>query len=556
MFSSVRWQAVVSVLGILLLVALLSYTAYTFPTTVVPARGGVYSEGTSGNPQSINPLLSHYNDVDRDLVSLIFNGLTTFDDQGVVVPDLADHWEISADGLTYTFFLRNNIRWQDGAPFTADDVVYTISVMQHPDFQWAPWLTTLWRSVVVTKIDDYTLSFTLSQAFAPFLDYTTIGILPAHLWSRYPINEFASVQLNTRPVGTGPWQLVQINAESARLEPNPFFTGPPPYLNAIEFHFYADARRELPAFTRGEINAIGHIYPDDIKSAINEPSLNLFSSTLPGYAIIYLNLNSTNSPFFQDKVVRQALLYGIDRQQLIDNALQGQGLVAHSPIQPGNWAYDSEVKHYNYDPQQARSLLDGAGWIDSDNDSIRDKNGKPLRFVLLTSDAPDQIALAQLVSGQLKQIGVLVEAQTSNFAGLAGDYLSTHNFDAALVTWELGGDPDPYPLWHSLQADIGQNYAQWKNRSADEALEAARSTNDQAERAKLYKKFQTVFADEVPSLLLYHPVYTFGVNDKVQGVTISKLNRPGDRFKTASDWYIVTQRISAQQARSLDNSKP
>lgn len=545
-----------AVIGILLLGALLWYTAYTFPTKVIPARGGTYSEGVASNPQYLNPLLSHYNDIDRDLVALLFNGLTTLDERGVVVPDLAERWEAGADNLSYTFFLRPNVRWSDGAPFNADDVIFTVSVMQSDDYQWAPWLSALWKSVKATKVDEFTVTFTLSQPFAPFLDYTTIGLLPSHLWARYPVAELTSAQLNTRPVGTGPWQLTQIDADHVRLEPNPFFSGPLPYLSGIEFHFYPDTRRVLSAFSRHEINAIAHLYPDDVKSVLKEPELNLFSSTLPGYALIYLNLNSSNVPFFGDKAVRQALRAGLNRQQLIDEGLQGQGLIANSPIQPGNWAYDADVAQVSYNPAAARKLLADAGWTDSDADGISDKDGKPLRFVFLTTDAPDQVALGRLITQQWREIGVGVETQTTSFAGLAADYLSTHNFDAALVTWELSGDPDPYPLWHSTEIESGQNYARWNNRDADEAIEAARRTNDQTQRIELYRQFQVVFTDEAPALLLYHPVYTFGVESKVRGVTIGKLNRAADRFRTVSEWYIVTQRVSAGQAIRLDKSSP
>ncbi len=545
-----------AVVGILLLGALLWYTAYTFPTKVIPARGGTYSEGVASNPQYLNPLLSHYNDIDRDLVALLFNGLTTLDERGVVVPDLAERWEAGADNLSYTFFLRPNVRWSDGAPFNADDVIFTVSVMQSDDYQWAPWLSALWKSVKATKVDEFTVTFTLSQPFAPFLDYTTIGLLPSHLWARYPVAELTSAQLNTRPVGTGPWQLTQIDADHVRLEPNPFFSGPLPYLSGIEFHFYPDTRRVLSAFSRHEINAIAHLYPDDVKSVLKEPELNLFSSTLPGYALIYLNLNSSNVPFFGDKAVRQALRAGLNRQQLIDEGLQGQGLIANSPIQPGNWAYDADVAQVSYNPAAARKLLADAGWTDSDADGISDKDGKPLRFVFLTTDAPDQVALGRLITQQWREIGVGVETQTTSFAGLAADYLSTHNFDAALVTWELSGDPDPYPLWHSTEIESGQNYARWNNRDADEAIEAARRTNDQTQRIELYRQFQVVFTDEAPALLLYHPVYTFGVESKVRGVTIGKLNRAADRFRTVSEWYIVTQRVSAGQAIRLDKSSP
>lgn len=552
----VRWQAVIAILGIILLGALLSYAAYNFPSSLAPARGGTYVEGVAGSPQYLNPLLGHFNEVDRDLAALLFNGLTTLDERGAVVPDLATRWEISEDGRVYTFYLRDDVRWHDGAPFTADDVIYTIGLMQSPDFSWAPWLSSLWQSVQVEKVDDYTVRFTLDEPFTPFLDHTTIGILPAHLWSRYQVSELNNAQLNIRPVGTGPWQLVQIDAEHARLEPNPFYRGPLPFLGALEFRFYPDMGRLFAAFERDEVNAIGHIFPDDVRSALRLRNLNLFSSVLPGYTLVYLNQNSANVPFLQDRTIRQALLLALDRQKLVDEALQGQGVVAHSPIQPDSWAHDASVTQYPYDPDRARALLDSAGWIDTDGDGVRDKDGKPLEFTLLTTDATDQMALGQNIARQWGAIGVRLVPQAITFAGLVADHLSTHNYDAALVSWELSGDPDPYPLWHSTEIEGGQNYGLWNNRQADETMEAARRTSDVNQRIDLLKDFQALFAEEVPALLLYHPVYSFGVHDKVRGVTISKLNGSGDRFRAASDWYIATERISTGAARRLDNSTP
>jgi len=543
----VRWQVLIAFLGLILLVGLLGYAAYDFTSEVIPSPGGTYVEGLAGAPQAINPLLCQLNDADRDLCRLVFEGLTGFDERGNVIPRLAEKWEISPDGLTYTFYLRKDVRWHDGAPFDADDVLYTIGALQDPAYPGLPDLANLWRSVKVEKLDPYTIRFTLAEPFAPFLDYTTLGLLPAHLWAKVPVSLLAESQLNAQPIGTGPFRVTEVSAEKVRLEPNPYWRGRAPYLAAVEFRFFPDYHSLLTAFEKGLIDGLGHIVPDDMAAAARSPDLTLYSAPLAGYTMVLLNLNSPNAPFFQDKRVRQALLYALDRQRLIDTVLAGQGIVAHSPILPETWAYDDQVPRYAYDLARANALLDEAGWKDTDGDGIRDRNGKPLEFILLSNDLPPNPAEAEFIAQAWAQVGVQAVPQPVSFAGLVSDFLVPRNFDAILLHWELPGDPDPYPLWHSTQIKNGQNYAGWNFRAADEVIEQAREINDPAQRRELYVRFQRIFAEEVPSLLLYHPVYTYGVRKEVKGVQIGPLNEPGDRFRTIADWYIVTQRITRRQ---------
>ena len=216
-----RWQAVIALLGIALLVALLSYSAFSFTTVTVPDRGGAFVEGVAGNPQYLNPLLSQNNEVDQEMTALLFSGLTRLDEQGNVVPDLAESFTLSPDGLTYDFRLRSGLYWHDGAPVSAADVLYTVGAMQSEAFPGVSWLKTLWSTVEATAPDGpdgLAVRFKLKQSFAPFLDYTTIGLLPAHLWEKVPVADMKSRQLNTRPVGTGPFQLKQITATRGRVD--------------------------------------------------------------------------------------------------------------------------------------------------------------------------------------------------------------------------------------------------------------------------------------------------------------------------------------------------
>jgi peptide/nickel transport system substrate-binding protein len=542
-----RWQAVIAFLGIVLLGALLRYAAYNFTTVTRPDRGGTYVEGLAGSPQYLNPLLSQYNAVDGLLTALLFNGLTKLDEQGDVVPDLAQSVKVSDDGLTYDFTLRAGLTWHDGAPVTAQDVLYTTGAMQAEDFPGVPWLSKLWRTVEVTAPDGpdgLSVQFKLEQPLASFLDYTTIGLLPAHLWQKVPVAEMMNSQYNTRPVGTGPFALKEITATRADFVPNPRYPGPEPYLSGLSFRFYPDHQSLLPAYERGEIDGISWLWPTDMDTVSTWEDLQVFSAPMSGYTLIYLNLQNPNLPFFQEKVVRQALLYGLDRQTLIDKTLHGQGLVADSPILPGTWANDPETPKYAYDPKKAEALLDEAGWVDSDGDGVRDKDGVKLAFVLLG----DNQEMVELIATQWAKIGVQAAPQPVTIAGLIGDFLVPRTYDAAVVHWEQAGDPDPYPLWHSTQIKSGQNYAGWDNRTADEAIEKARALSDRAARQEYYRQFQRIFADEVPALLLYHPVYSYGVRNKINDVQIGPLNSASDRFRNIADWYIVTKRITVGSA--------
>jgi peptide/nickel transport system substrate-binding protein len=522
---------------------LLRYAAYNFTTVTVPDRGGTYVEGLAGSPQYLNPILSQYNAVDGVLTALLFNGLTRLDEQGNVVLDLAESMKVSEDGLTYDFRLRPGLTWHDGAPVTAQDVLYTIGAIQSDDFPGVPWLSNLWRTVKVTAPDGpdgLAVQFKLEQPLASFPDYTTIGLLPAHLWDKVPVAELTNSQYNTRPVGTGPFELKDITATRVELVPNPRYSGPEPYLTGLTFRFYPDHQSLLPAYERGEIDGISWIWPDDTDTVTRWDDLQLFSAPMSGYSLIYLNLQNPNLPFFKEKAVRQALLYSVDRQALIDETLHGQGLVADSPILPGTWAYDPETPQYAYDPEKAKALLDEAGWIDSDGDGVRDKDGVKLAFVLLG----DEQEMVESIATQWAKIGVQAAPQPVTIAGLIGDFLVPRTYDAAIVHWEQTGDPDPYPLWHSTQIKAGQNYAGWDDRATDEAIEKARSLNDRAARQDYYRQFQRIFAQEVPALLLYHPVYSFGVRDKVRDVQMGPLNSAADRFRSIADWYIVTKHIT------------
>ncbi len=543
-----RWQVVIAVLAVFLILALSGYTAFNTTTVLVPDYGGTYVEGIPGNPRYINPLLSTYNDVDRDLTALIFNGLTVADEHGQIVPDLADTWDISADNLSYTFRLRKDIHWHDGAPFTADDVLFTMDVLRAPDFPGRPELAELWRTVKVERLDLYTVRFTLAEPFAPFLSYTTIRLLPAHVLKDVPAKLLPDHPFNMHPIGTGPFRVSEVTSQYALLLANMDFYAGRPYLDKIKFIFYPDYPSVLSACRRGEIHGISRVLPEYMAQMLSEGKLRLYSAPLSDYGLVFLNLER---PIFQEKEVRQALLWATDRQKIIDQILEGQALVANGPVMPFSWAYEAHAAQYTYDPAKAKAILEQAGWSDKDGDGVREKGELRLQFALLTNDDETRIKIINEVTRQWAQVGIRAVPQTAGVAGVVRDFLAPRSYDAILYEWQrLPTDPDPYPQWHSTQklGIMGQNFTGYSNEQADLIMEEARYTTDPERRGTLYRELQRILAEDVPTLPLYHPLYTYAIDARVNNVQVGPMQDYPDRFRTITQWYIATRRVIVSEA--------
>jgi len=550
----IRWQILLILLGVVLVGILLTYLAINYTTVLRPGHGGTYVEGIAGSPHYMNPLLSGYNEVDRDICALIFSGLTRLNGRGEVEPDLARGWEVTLDGKTYTFYLRSNAYWHDGTPLTADDVVFTIGLLQDPNFPGPPDLgSNVWRVVTVEKMDRRTVRFTLPEPYAPFLDYTTVGILPAHLLQGVRAGDLPAARFNLNPVGSGPFRLDGVEIEEGVitalvLRPFSRHYRPRPYLERVRFQFYPSYQAVLNAYAAGEVEGIAQVTASDLARARTFPSLNLFSAQIAEYGLVFLNLGRSDLPFFQEREVRQALLYALDRQRIIDEVLQGQAMVAHSPLIPGGWAYSYDVPHYEYSLDTANALLDEAGWsLPASGDGVRRKAGRRLAFTLLTSSEPERIGVAQMLAEQWASVGVTVTLKTASPLEVR-EALEKRDFEAILVHLALPGDPDPYPFWHETQVENGQNYAGFVHRRISEVVEQARYTVAREKRQELYREFQEIFAQEVPALLLYVPVYTYGVDERIHDLQIGPLMYPSDRFRTISDWWIVPRRVFVSES--------
>lgn len=531
-----RWQLLVTIAGLLLVAGLLANLARNQTTDFVPDDGGTYTEGLAGRVQLVNPLLWETS-AEHDLVSLVFSGLTRTDVRGQIVADLAEGWTVMDDGLTYVFTLRENARWHDGTPVTADDAIYTIGLLQDGTSNLLPNQAPLWRTVTVDKLDRRTIRFSLSEPLAPFLDYTTLPLLPAHRLKNATAQALPQAAFNQAPIGSGPFRLVELDQEHVKLEASDDFYGVKPYLDEVVFRLYPDVQSLLTAYQDGEIEGISRLLTQDLDVAGRLHDLAVYSAQQASCAAVILNLDK---PLFQDRRVRRALLMAIDRQQLIDNYVAGQGVIADGPIFPGSWAYDPKIDRIRHDVEAARALLEQAGWVDSDSDGIRDQDGLRLAFKILTNHDPTRKAMAEAIAQRWAEIGVRASVQTTNVATLRAQHLQPRNFDAVLYGWaQTTADPDPYPLWHSSQIQGGQNYAGFQNRAIDDLLEAGRRTTDVEARRQLYREFQKLFAEELPALLLYHPIYHYAVDSIVHNIQLPRtIFRPSDRFQTLYRWYV------------------
>ncbi len=538
-----RLQIAITLLAVAILVGVVGYLALNVNTELVADYGGTYVEGVAGNPRYVNPLLSYTNAIDQDLCALIFSGLTQVNDRGEILPDLTESWSISPDGIVYTFYLRQDVTWHDGAPFTADDVIYTFTSVQSPEFPGDSALTDLWSTVVLEKVDAYTVRFILREPYAPFLDHTTMGILPVHILGGVAPAQLTDSAFNVEPVGTGPFMLDDMSARRVILESNPDYYGSRPYLDRIEFLLYQDEAAVFEARRRGEVAGIARVDSNHLTAIRQDDGLTLYSAPLSGYTMVYLNLDRG---IFQDPAVRQAMMYAIDRQALVDDILSGQGIVIDSPILPNSWAYDPNVTHYDYSQRKAIATLEENGWFDDDGDGVRERGTVRLEFALVTTDDAVRVRIAQQICEQLTEIGIYATPDIVPWDTLRNEVLKLRRYDAVLLAFQnLPPDPDPYPYWHSSQAnERGFNFANLNNAQADALLQEARLTTDTETRYALYREFQDLFTRLVPSLPLYQPVYSYAVSSNVRDVQIGPMLASGDRFRSVTSWYINTQRLT------------
>ena len=551
-----RWQLlIVLVTGVVVGLILFFQRSSSSPVLVsTPSAitGGTYTEGLTGNVIRLNPMFDRNNQTDRDIDRLIFSSLFTFDSNGLPVGDLAASWGVSADGTRFTINLRDNAVWHDGTPVSSSDVLYTVSLLQSESSLIPEDLRAFWQQIEVAALSDLSIEFALPNSFAPFYDYLSFQLLPAHLLGNLTLDELVDHPFNLAPVGSGPYrfreyivadgQIAGVNLEAFEY----YFEGRA-YIDEVVFRLYPDARAAFNAYLADEVDGVGKIDDADIAAALSQTGLDVHSSRLPRLTMVFLNTQNLTKPVLQAAEFRKALMSATNRQAMIDQVHASQAVPALGPIIPGTWAFYEEQERALYDVDLARQLLAGAGFSWSDDGRLMSPTGAQVELTLLVQDDPTHNQLADILAQNWEAIGITVLLDVRPYSDLLLA-LESHNFEAALADIDLSStpDPDPYPFWAESQAENGQNYSQWHNTTASEYLEQARVQPDRALRVRLYRNFQILFDEDQPSLPLFYTVYNYGINSSIKNVSLGPVYDPADRFNAVNTWYILTETAPLQ----------
>jgi peptide/nickel transport system substrate-binding protein len=526
-----------------------------------PAEGGAYTEALVGSIQRLNPLLDSKNSVDRDVDKLIYSGIVKFGSDGIPEPDLAESVGASQDGKLYNIVLKKDLVWHDGEPLTSADILFTIELMRNGGDYITKDVQELWKAVEVKVFDDQNLQLVLPEAYAPFMDYLSFGVLPKHIFGDMTLDQIASSSINLEPVGSGPFQFSELSMEGSSivgitLTAFKDYAGTKPFLQKIVFRYYPDPQSAYKAYQDGYVQGISELSNDQLASALDNPDLAVYTSRLPRISLVMFNLKDQSASFLQDASIRKALLMGIDRQEMINQIFGGQAIQANGVILPGTWAFNESTPEIVYDPTQAAELLKKAGYVvTGDTNPVRKKENTELTFALSYPDDEQHKKVAEFIAADWKTLDINVRLDPVPTDTFISDVLDPRAFQAALVDLNLSQtpDPDPYPFWDLSQAASGQNYSQWNNRLASDSLEQARVTTDLQERKRLYHNFQAIFAEDLPALPLYYPVYNCAIDTQIQGVSIGPLFDISDRLDSITSWYVTTRSTSKETEPAAGN---
>src|SRR3989338_6247260 len=533
----------------------LPLTIFYHYTKVAPDYGGSFVEGIVGEPHYINPLLSQNNDVDRDLVSLIYSGLMKYNDEGKLVPDLAKSYEISSDGLNYTIYLKENAKWQDGTLVTADDVVFTVQTAQNPDYGSLQRIN--WQGVDAEVVDNHTVILKLKNKYAQFLNNLTLNILPRHIWQDVKPVNFALSDFNLKPIGSGPYKFKKLKKDSNgriksyELESSDNFYDGRPYIDNIGLKFYDSEDEMIDEYNKNNMESMAFVSANNLKKIKFKKRLNVEELKLPRYFGVFFNQNE--SKILSDKNVRLALSHGTNKKDLINKILDGKALEVNSPITEGVLGTSDDIKKYDYDIDKAKKFLADSGWGNPDNKGILNKTEKTksiksepvterLTLRLTTPSWSELTNVANLLKEQWAKIGVELTIEVLPTQDLQ-QIIKDRNYQMLLFGEVLNIDPDPFSLWHSSQKrDPGQNLALYESKTVDDILEKARQILNPPERMKQYQDFQKLIIEDIPAIFLYNPLYIYAQTNNIKGFDSKIISMPSDRFSDVEKWHIDTKR--------------
>ncbi len=486
------------------------------PSQAAPADGDAFVTSSISEPSNLVPFLAS-DSASHEITALIFNGLVKYDENLKLVGDLAERWEVLDGGLRIVFHLKKGIRWQDGAPFTADDVKFTYEKLTDPNTP-TPYGGDFEKIKSVTVTDALTVDVLYKEPFSPGLASWVMGIVPRHLLKNQDLHTTDFIR---HPVGTGPYILKKwITGQFLELGANPDYFEGRPHISRYVYRVIPDQTTGFLELQTGGVD-MAMLTPLQYKKETDTPSFQKryakFRYASFGYTYIGYNLNH---PLFADQRVRKAIGLAINKKEIIDASLLGLGQVSTGPFLPGTWAYNESVRETPFDPEAARALLKEAGFADTDHDGILEKGGRKFSFTILTNQGNDQRKMAcEIIQKRLRDVGIDMHIQTVEWGTFLKEFIDKKNFEAVLLAWQLSRDPDVYDIFHSSKSQPGGfNFVSYKNPEVDHLLDEGRREFDESKRAVIYHRVHEILADEEPYTFLYVPQATPAVSRRFREV--------------------------------------
>ncbi|MCD4762127.1 peptide ABC transporter substrate-binding protein [bacterium] len=567
------WLLRISILVIIISLFIISARFYIAHLETVPVAGGTYVEGLIGAPKYINPLYASVSDVDNDISRLIYSSLFKRERNGELMNDLVLDFEVSDDNKVYTFKIRQDVLWHDGTSLTVDDIIFTFNAIK--DNQYKSPLKPGFVGVSIERVDNERISFALSDPYAAFLELLTFGILPADLWSLIQPESASLAELNLKPVGSGLYKFDSLakdkqgNVKEYKIAVNENYYGQKPFIE-LAFRFFPSFEEAIEALNNNTVDGLSYLPQDFKENVITPKTLNFHKLYLPQLTVLFFN--SKENPALGDKAVRQALAHAIDRNQIINEVLDGGACIVDGPILPNSFVYNNEIKKYDYNILKAKELLDNTDWreviiteediakaeedLNSEDEAIktnaeikirlgigswRKKDDVYLTVRLTTVERNENNDIIEAIKIFWEAIGVKTEIEIMPPSRIQAEVLKPRFYEVLFYGQVVGADPDPYAFWHSSQAnEDGFNIANYNNKEVDKLLEDARLTSDRGERQKMYRQFQEILTEELPAFYVYSPVYTYIQSKSIKGFEVNNIFLPSDRFTNIADWYMET----------------
>ena len=527
----------------LVLLILVFTSAYAFVyklnnkfSTNVPEIGGTLNEGVIDTARFINPALAS-SETDLDLTRLVYSSLMKSDGEGNLTPDIAKEYTVSEDGKEYTFKLKQGVKFHDGHELTSADVVFTIETIQNPTVK-SP-LRPAWLGVKTEAIDKYTVKFTLPKAYAPFIENTTVGILPKHIWQAIEPKNIQFSIYNEHPIGSGPYVLDSVEKNELNiplvyhLKPNMNYFAKRPNIENINIHIYPNSQERLNAWQNGDINAVASVQPSNLKNMDLSDS-NVYKITYPRIFALFINRKASIK-----HDVRKALSLATDKDAIINNVFNGYAKKINSPFINQKNVATEEIKDRK---KQIEKLMQKDGWT-LNEDNLWSKDDKVFKISISTNNNDEIKKVAYEVQKSWKKFGFDVQIKYYNLGELSKK-IRERDFEVLLFGEAPGRSEDMYAFWHSSQKDDpGLNISGYINKKVDKLLAKMKTSRDRKEKDKMEREIAKEITNDVPAIFLYSPDFIYILPKELRGFENSFVAFPYERFTNIQNWYFNSERL-------------